>query len=145
MASPSAITANNSAMSGLTAIRVHAAYGAGAITCIRSAPRRKMRPPPPPAVTASWRKEKGLCEQPTVQTHNPYSFGQRENTHGQTHNLRPDNLYSQSHVRVRVTLRLTVSQPVCLGVVPHLGHMTRNLFFVLNLRKLQSCLCGRPL
>jgi hypothetical protein len=42
-----------------------------------------------------------------------------------------------SSVRVRVTLRLTVSQPVWLGVVPHLGHMTRNLFFVLNLRKLQ--------
>jgi hypothetical protein len=27
--------------------------------------------------------------------------------------------------RVRVTLRLTVSQSVCLGVEPHLGLMTR--------------------
>jgi hypothetical protein len=31
-------------------------------------------------------------------------------------------------VKVKVTLRLTVSQSVCLGVVSHLGHMTRNLF-----------------
>jgi hypothetical protein len=45
---------------------------------------------------------------------------------------------SQSHIT-------TDSQSVCLGVVPHLGHMTRNLFFCFNLRKLQSCLCGRPL
>jgi hypothetical protein len=34
---------------------------------------------------------------------------------------------SQS-VRVRVTLRLTVSQSVCLGVEPRLGLMTRYLF-----------------
>jgi hypothetical protein len=31
-------------------------------------------------------------------------------------------------VRVRVTLRLTVSQSVCLGVEPRLGLMTRYLF-----------------
>jgi hypothetical protein len=30
-------------------------------------------------------------------------------------------------LKVKVTLRLTVSQSVCLGIVPHLGHMTRNL------------------
>jgi hypothetical protein len=30
--------------------------------------------------------------------------------------------------RVRVTLRLTVSQSVCLGVEPRLGLMTRYLF-----------------
>jgi hypothetical protein len=35
----------------------------------------------------------------------------------------------------KVTLRLTVSQSVCLGVVPHLGHMTRNLFIYLNFKK----------
>jgi hypothetical protein len=36
--------------------------------------------------------------------------------------LLPCHFYS---VRVRVTLRLTVSQSVCLGVEPHLGLMTR--------------------
>jgi hypothetical protein len=38
-------------------------------------------------------------------------------------------------VKVKVTLRLTVSQSVCLGVVPHLGHMTRNLFVYFNFEK----------
>jgi hypothetical protein len=33
-------------------------------------------------------------------------------------------------LRVRVTLRLTVSQSVCLGVEPHLGLMTRYLFWM---------------
>jgi hypothetical protein len=42
--------------------------------------------------------------------------------------LRQVLLYIDTTVRVRVTLRLTVSQSVCLGVEPHLGHMTRNLF-----------------
>jgi hypothetical protein len=54
-------------------------------------------------------REGVMWEHPTVKTHNPYSFSQRENTHGQTHNpysfsrtvqvllLRPDNLYSQFH------------------------------------------------
>jgi hypothetical protein len=32
-------------------------------------------------------------------------------------------------VRVRVTLQLTVSQSVCLGVEPNLGLLTRDLFF----------------
>jgi hypothetical protein len=53
--------------------------------------------------------------------------------------------YREIELKVKVTLRLTVSQSVCLGVVPHLGHMTSNLFVILILRKLQSCLCGRPL
>jgi hypothetical protein len=39
-------------------------------------------------------------------------------------------------VRVRVTLRLTVSQSVCLGVEPNLGLLTRDFFFF----KLQSSL-----
>jgi hypothetical protein len=52
MASRSAITASSSAMSGLTASRLHAVYGAGAVTYIKSAPRRTTQPPPPPAVTA---------------------------------------------------------------------------------------------
>jgi hypothetical protein len=47
-------------------------------------------------------------------------------------------------VRVRVTLRLTVSQSVCLGVEPHLGLMTRYLIIYLICWKLQSCLWGRP-
>jgi hypothetical protein len=32
-------------------------------------------------------------------------------------------------VRVRVTLQLTVSQSVCLGVEPNLGLLTRDIFF----------------
>jgi hypothetical protein len=58
-------------------------------------------------------------------------------------------------VRVRVTLRLTVSQSVCLGVEPRLGLMTRNwklLYLSLSLysvrtvheRKTQSYCCIRP-
>jgi hypothetical protein len=42
----------------------------------------------------------------------------------------------------RVTLRLTVSQWVCLCVEPHLGLMTR--FFMYLLWKLQSCQYGAP-
>jgi hypothetical protein len=42
-------------------------------------------------------------------------------------------------VSVKVILRLTVSQSVsqsvCLGVVPYLGHMTRNLFIGFNFKK----------
>jgi hypothetical protein len=34
---------------------------------------------------------------------------------------------SRTELRVRVTLRLTVSQSVCLGVEPRLGLMTRYL------------------
>jgi hypothetical protein len=50
----------------------------------------------------------------------------------------PDSSYSFNQtiftpkiirVRVRVTLQLTVSQSVCLGVEPPLGLMTRYLFF----------------
>jgi hypothetical protein len=45
-----------------------------------------------------------------------------------------DHLYTQQ-VKVKVILRLTVSQSVCLGVVPHLGHMTRNLFIGFDFKK----------
>jgi hypothetical protein len=37
--------------------------------------------------------------------------------------------YTLSVVRVRVTLQLTVSQSVCLGVEPILGLLTRDSFF----------------
>jgi positive regulator of sigma E activity len=37
-------------------------------------------------------------------------------------------------VKVEVTLRLTVSQSVSLGIEPHLGLVTRYLFFFLQLR-----------
>jgi hypothetical protein len=58
IASPSAITASSSAMSGLTASSLHAVYGARAVTCTRSAPRRRMQLQPQRAVTAGWRKVK---------------------------------------------------------------------------------------
>jgi hypothetical protein len=45
-------------------------------------------------------------------------------------------------VQVQVTLRLTVSQSVSLGVEPHLGLMTR---YSLLLWQLRSCFVGRPL
>jgi hypothetical protein len=44
-------------------------------------------------------------------------------------------LVTGSQVKVKVILRLTVSQSVCLDVVPHLGHMTRNLFIGFNFQK----------
>jgi hypothetical protein len=44
--------------------------------------------------------------------------------------LRPYFIVSEVSVRVRVILRLTVSQSVCLGVEPLLGLMTRYLFFI---------------
>jgi hypothetical protein len=50
------------------------------------------------------------------------------------------NIYrplSQS-VRVRVTLQLTVSQSVCLGVEPNLGLLTRDIFFFESVRKLRA-------
>jgi uncharacterized membrane protein len=34
--------------------------------------------------------------------------------------------------QIRVTLRLTVSQSVCLGVVPNLGQLTRVYFLILT-------------
>jgi hypothetical protein len=36
---------------------------------------------------------------------------------------------SPVRVRVRVTLQMTVSQSVCLGVEPNLGLLTRNIYF----------------
>jgi hypothetical protein len=43
-------------------------------------------------------------------------------------------------VRVRVTLQLTVSQSVCLGVEPNLGLLTRDHFFLKSL----SCYLVAP-
>jgi hypothetical protein len=43
--------------------------------------------------------------------------------------------------QVKLTLRLTVSQSVNLGVEPHLGLMTRYLLLSWQLR---SCFCGAP-
>jgi hypothetical protein len=45
-------------------------------------------------------------------------------------------------VRVRVTLQLTVSQSVCLGVEPRPGLMTRYLFILESYRPVHM---GRPL
>jgi hypothetical protein len=47
-----------------------------------------------------------------------------------------------ARVRVRVTLQLTVSQSVCLGVEPNLGLMTRDIFF---LKVTLLSYLGRPL
>jgi hypothetical protein len=44
-------------------------------------------------------------------------------------------------VRVRITLHLTVSQSVCLGVEPNLGLLTRDIFFFF---KPLSCHLGAP-
>jgi hypothetical protein len=46
--------------------------------------------------------------------------------------------------KVQVTLQLTVSQPVCLGVEPLLGLMTR-YYFVTGLTVRVLCLVGRPI
>jgi hypothetical protein len=46
-------------------------------------------------------------------------------------------------VRVRVTLQLTVSQSVYLGVEPNLGLLTRDIFFFLKVTVLSYL--GRPL
>jgi hypothetical protein len=43
-------------------------------------------------------------------------------------------------VRIRVSLQLTVSQSVCLGVEPNLGLLTRDIFFLTSL----SCHLGGP-
>jgi hypothetical protein len=45
-------------------------------------------------------------------------------------------------VKVKVTLQLTVSQSVSLGVEPHLGLMTR--YLAITIWQLQSCFCGAP-
>jgi hypothetical protein len=52
-----------------------------------------------------------------------------------------DSLTTES-ISVRVTLRLTVSQSVCLGVEPRLGLMTRYSFFLENYCPVHM---GRPL
>jgi hypothetical protein len=43
-------------------------------------------------------------------------------------------------LKVKVTLRLTVSQSVSLGVEPHLGLMTR--YLAITTWQLRSCFCG---
>jgi hypothetical protein len=48
--------------------------------------------------------------------------------------------YSQSQVKAKVTLRLTVSQSVCFGVKPISGTFDKRFFF----SKLLSCLFGAP-
>jgi hypothetical protein len=45
--------------------------------------------------------------------------------------------------QIKVTLRLTVSQSVCLGVKPNLGLLTRDIFFLVQSYGLVSV--GRPL
>jgi hypothetical protein len=51
-----------------------------------------------------------------------------------------NNDVTQGQVRVRVTLRLTVSQSVCLGVEPNLGQLTRVSFLLeISYRQLQVC------
>jgi hypothetical protein len=45
-------------------------------------------------------------------------------------------------VKVKVTLRLTVSQSVSLGVETHLGLMTR--YIRITIWQLRSCFCGAP-
>jgi hypothetical protein len=50
-------------------------------------------------------------------------------------NEKQDILKGPKEFRVRVTLQLTVSQSVCLGVEPNLGLLTRDIK-----NKLQSCL-----
>jgi positive regulator of sigma E activity len=49
---------------------------------------------------------------------------------------------SSQSVRVRVTLQLTVSQSVCLGVEPRPGLMSRYLFFLESFCPVNM---GRPL
>jgi hypothetical protein len=48
-------------------------------------------------------------------------------------------------VRVRVTLQLTVSQSVCLGVEPNLGLLTRDIIFFFFLKVTVLYYLGRPL
>jgi hypothetical protein len=45
-------------------------------------------------------------------------------------------------VKFKVTLRLTVSQSVSLGIEPHLGLMTR--YLAITIWQLWSCFCGAP-
>jgi hypothetical protein len=50
------------------------------------------------------------------------------------HNLKRELQSSAVQCNLKVTLRLTVSQSVCLGVEPNLGLLTRDFFL-----KLLSC------
>jgi hypothetical protein len=52
------------------------------------------------------------------------------------------NIGRRLRSQVKVTLRLTVSQSVSLGVEPHLGLMTR--YLAITIWQLRSCFCGAP-
>jgi hypothetical protein len=64
--------------------------------------------------------------------------------HSLTFNWQPnyDCAEPTVQVKVKVTLRLTVSQSVSLGVEPHLGLMTR--YLAITIWELRSCFCGAP-
>jgi hypothetical protein len=92
--------------------------GHGSMTNGRSWPHL-LRPRERPAV--DWPQLRGTIDVVEIAT-GVYLY----NRHVWSHTARP--VY-----KVKVTLRLTVSQSVCLGVVPRLGHMTSNLFGILIL------------
>jgi hypothetical protein len=52
------------------------------------------------------------------------------------------NEMNQLNSQVKVTLRLTVSQSVSLGVEPYLGLMAR--YLAITIWQLRSCFCGAP-
>jgi hypothetical protein len=59
--------------------------------------------------------------------------------------LAPSPLHQAGNVQVRVTLRLTVSQSVCLGVEPSYGTFDHRLFIFFFLKVTVLSFWGRPL